>query len=548
MLLNICDMFVLIIYMDIQKNKMKITKVALIFGLLTFLMGCKEVGCKEVTKNDKLAPKEETNIPLKFEESWESLSEIEREPEWFKDAKLGIYFHWGVYSVPAFSSEWYPRWMYFTDRGTKWGGEVGPHHQKKYGSAKDFNYHDFIPMFKAEQFNADEWATLFEDAGAKFAGPVAQHHDGFAMWNSTVNPWNVKAMGPKRDITKELYEALREKEMKTIATFHHARLGQRYAKDSTNWLGNGPDIAWDSHYPYHPDYVTSSTDPDLRKLYGNLGEEEFNQYWLDQIKEVVNGYAPDIIWFDSWLDKIPINYRQKMVAHHFNTAVSKNQEPIVIHKQEDLPNNVSLLDIEQGGKTEISEDYWMTDITISDGAWCYTEGQVYKDAFLVIRNMIDVWSKKGIVLLNVSPTAAGVINQEQRDILKTMGAWIELHEEAVYETRVHSIYGYGIADFEKGHFGGQSATMKYSKDDFRFTTSKDGNTIYVYSLGLPDANSDIELKHVFDSNQKGSLKNVSVLGSNVPLKWSGNDEILTITTPEISDMNEIATVFKLEFK
>ena len=516
---------------------MKIKSTRLLFGVIILL-----IGCKDVPKS-----KEETT-QLKFEENWESLSTIEREPEWFKDAKLGVYFHWGVYSVPAFDSEWYPRWMYFPNRGSEWGSRIYSHHEKKYGSVKEFNYHDFIPMFKAEKFDANEWATLFEDAGAKFAGPVAQHHDGFAMWGSKVNPWNVKDMGPKRDITEELYSALSKKNIKTIATFHHARLGQRYATDSTNWLGKGPDVGVNSHYPYHPDYITATTDPKLRKLYGNLEEEEFNQYWLDQIKEVVDGYAPDIIWFDSWLDQIPENYRQQMVAHHFNTAVSRGQAPIAIHKQEDLPENVSLLDIEQGGKTEISEDYWMTDITISDGAWCYTEGQVYKEPSLIIRNMIDVWSKKGIVLLNVSPTAAGIINKEQRNILKVIGAWIDIHEEAVYETRVHSIHGYGVANFEEGHFGGQSATIKYNENDFRFTTSKDGNTIYVYSLGLPEANADIQLKHVFDSNKKATVKNVSVVGSNVSLKWSIQDETLNITTPKSSDMNEIVTVFKLEFK
>ncbi|AUP77709.1 alpha-L-fucosidase [Flavivirga eckloniae] len=522
---------------------MKINKVVIVFGIVAILMGC-----KDISKNATQESKKET-APLKFEENWESLSKIEIQPEWFKDAKLGIYFHWGVYSVPAFDSEWYPRWMYYPDRGEKWGGEVFAHHQKTYGGVDKFNYHDFIPMFKAEQFDADNWASLFKDAGAKFAGPVAQHHDGFAMWGSKVNPWNSKDMGPKKDITKELFQALGKKNIKTIATFHHSRLGQKYAKDSTNWAGNGPDVGVDSNYPYHPDYITSTTDPKLRKLYGNMEIDEFNQYWLDQIKEVVDDYAPDIIWFDSWLDRIPENYRQQMVAHHFNTAVNRNQEPLVIHKQKDLPLSVSILDVEQGGKTEISEDYWMTDITINlDGAWSHVDDRDYKEPSLVIRNMIDVWSKKGIVLLNISPTAAGVIDQAQRDILKAIGKWIERHEEAVYETRVHATYGYGNANTGKGNHGGQSIVVEYSKNDIRFTTSKDGNTVYTYILGLPEANSDIQLEHVFDSNKTATIKNVSIVGSNAQLKWLRNDETLTITTPQSSDMNEIATVIKLEFK
>lgn len=491
------------------------------------------------------SPKEQEVLP--FEETWESLAQIEREPEWFKDAKFGIYFHWGVYSVPAFDNEWYPRWMYMPDRGDTWGGKVHQHHLETYGSLDEFNYHDFIPMFTGEHFDAEEWAELFEKTGAKFAGPVAQHHDGFAMWHSKVNPWNVKDMGPNKDVLGKLFTALKKRDMKTIATFHHAKLGQRYANDSSNWAGNGPDVGWDSHYPYSPEYVTSSTDPKLRKLYGNLEEEEFNKYWLDQIEEVIDQYGPDMIWFDSWLDIMPEESKLKMVAHHFNTAVNRGQSPIVLHKQEDLPEEVSLLDIEQGGKTEISEDYWMTDITISHGSWSYTEGQTYKDPSTVIRNMIDVWSKKGIVLLNISPTSAGVITKEQREVLNSIGDWIAQHKEAVYKTRAHSIFGYGAAEFEEGHFGGQSATMQYSNSDYRFTRSKDGKSLFIYVLGLPKAESKLQIDHVFDTN-KPEIKQVSVVGSSAELEWSVKDGQLIVNTPSASEMNKIATVFKVEFE
>ncbi|MBC9796620.1 alpha-L-fucosidase [Sinomicrobium weinanense] len=479
----------------------------------------------------------------KFEPTWESLSDIEREPEWFKDAKFGIYFHWGVYSVPAYSSEWYPRWMYVPGR-EDWGGDIFEHHRKTYGPLSEFNYHDFIPMFTAEHFDAKEWAALFKKTGARFAGPVAQHHDGFAMWDSKVNPWNAKDMGPKKDILGELFAELKKNDMKTIATFHHARLLQRYAKDTSNWAGNRPDPGWNSHYPYHPDYVTSTIDPKLRMLYGNIPADEFHEYWLNQVNEVVDVYAPDIIWFDSWLDKIPENYRQKMVAHHFNTAVSRGQAPIVAYKQEDLPANVGILDIEQGGKTEISDDYWLTDITLSNDSWSYIHGQTYKPAALVIRNMVDVWSKKGIVLLNISPKANGTIPAEQRSVLAAIGKWIDKHKEAVYGTRAHSTYGYGDAEFEKGHFGGQSATIAYSEKDIRFTVSKDKKYLYVFSLGLPAPGSDLVIRTPIESG----IKKVSVLGSGKELRWTVTDNLLTLTTPGPSDMNELATVFKVELE
>lgn len=481
-----------------------------------------------------------------YELSWASLANHNSEPEWFKDAKFGIYFHWGIYSVPAFDSEWYPAWMYYTNlEESQWGSRVHDHHVETYGA--DFDYHDFIPQFKAERFDAATWADLFQQSGARFAGLVAQHHDGFAMWDSEVNPWNVADMGPSKDITGALFAELKKRDMKTITTFHHARNLQRYATDSSHWAHSG-NIGWDSHFAYDPEAVTSTTDEKLKYLYGNIPTDEFHERWLAQVDEVVDKYGPDMIWFDSWLDKIPEALRQKVVAHHYNTAKSRGQEPIAFHKQEDLPDSVALVDIEQGGKTDISEKYWLTDITISDGSWCYTEGLKYKEADLIIRNMIDVWSKKGIVLLNVSPMANGTIPEEQQWVLKTIGNWIRQHEEAVYQTRAHSIFGYGIAEFEKGDFGGQSATMKYTKDDIRFAKSKDGDVLYIYLLGMPDGNQAIELAHVFETNPGQEIRQVSVVGSGTDLEWSVAEDHLKVITPDSAAMNEIATVLKVVFE
>ena len=512
--------------------KRKIIQSALIVWAMLGVFSCKD-----------LSQTKTANTKVEFEETWESLSTNERNPEWFKDAKFGIYFHWGVYSVPAYDNEWYGRWMYVPGRKA-WGGTVFEHHQKTYGPVSEFNYHDFIPMFKAEHFDAEEWAVLFKKSGARFAGLVAEHHDGFAMWDSKVNPWNAMEMGPKKDILGELFAELKKNDMKTIATFHHERLIQRYARDTAKWAKNTPDPGWDSHFPYHPDYVTSSTDPKLRLLYGNIPPAEFYDYWLNQINEVVDTYAPDIIWFDSWLDSIPENYRQKMVAHYFNTALARGQKPLVAYKQEDLPANVGVLDMEQGGKTELSDDYWLTDITLSFGSWCYTTGQTYKTPDMVIRNMIDVWSKRGTVLLNISPKADGTIPEEQRTVLTSIGKWIEKHKEAVYETRAYSTFGYGTAEFEKSQFGGQTATMAYNQNDIRFALSKDKKHLYIYVLGLPAAHSDLEIRKAIEPK----IKKVSIVGSCVALKWSVTDGKLTIKTPNSTDMDEIATVFKIDFE
>ncbi len=477
-----------------------------------------------------------------YEANWESLEKHEKEPEWFKDSKLGIYFHWGVYSVPAYGSEWYAHHMYKPNLENTWGADVYEHHVATYGSLDEFNYHDFVPMFTAEHFDAAEWADLFVKTGAKFAGPVATHHDGFAMWDSDVNPWNAMDMGPHKDILGELFTQLEKREVKTIATFHHARTLQRYADKSESEWG-GPN----SHYAYNTKFVTSTKDSVLKYLYGNLEEQEGNQYWLDQLEEVITKYSPDAIWFDSWLDEIPESYREQMVAMQFNQGVKNNRETIVVNKQQDLPRHIAINDVEQGGFEDIAPDYWMSDITLSTGAWCYTNGQTYKKLDLVVRNMIDVWSKKGVVMLNISPRYDGVIVDEQREVMLGLGEWLSKYGEAVYGTRAYNMFGYGDAKLEAGHFGGQSASQQYTASDVRFTMSKDGKTLYVFTLGMPEANSELVLNHIANADYP-TVKNVRLVGSDAQITWDINGEQITLMTPAEADMNNLATVFAVEFK
>ena len=185
----------------------------LILGLIALLAACAGPKSPEATESES------------YSADWESLAKHKASPEWFQNAKLGIYFHWGVYSVPAYGSEWYPRQMHFENH------DIYRHHVETYGPPSEFAYHDFVPMFKAENFDAAEWADLFQKAGARFAGPVAEHHDGFSMWDSDATPWNAADMGPKKDITGLLAAELKKRDIKLITTFHHAKQLQRF--DST---------------------------------------------------------------------------------------------------------------------------------------------------------------------------------------------------------------------------------------------------------------------------------------------------------------------------
>jgi alpha-L-fucosidase len=247
---------------------------------------------------------------------------------------------------------------------------------------------------------------------------------------------------------------------------------------------------------------------------------------------------------------IPEKERMEMAAHHFNNGIKHNKEVVTAHKQDDLPLEYSVLDFEQGGRKDVHPMPWLTDITLGEDRWMYVEGHKYKDAALVIRNMIDVWSKNGIVLLNVSPRADGVINQEQRAILKQIGDWLKVHGEAVYGTRTHSIFGYGNAGSEDGSHGGQSAKVAYTANDVRFTISKDKKAMYVFFLGKPEVGKRIAMRIIGGYHRNippSPIKNVRLLGSDAKVEWEVTSDNFYLTMPD-TEMNELATVFKFELE
>ncbi len=513
---------------------MKTIPFLLIIALL-FLISC----------NNSTKKTEQQDSP-KYSENWESLANHNEQPDWFQNAKLGIYFHWGVYSVPAYGSEWYPRNMHFE------GSREYRNHVTKYGTPAEFGYHDFVPMFKAEQFNAEEWAELFKKAGARFAGPVAEHHDGFSMWDSNVTPWNTMDKGPKRDILGELQEAIRKNDMKLITTFHHARNLQRYKGKEQEEIEKSKDNMWrafeKSHYPLFEGMPPTLDDPELNYLYGNIPEEKWlEEVWFGKLKEVIDNYQPDIMWFDSWLDDIPENYRQKFCAYYLNEAEKWGKEVVIVRKQDDLPLDVSVDDLEKSRKNRLEEKSWMTDETVSTGSWCYTEDLKIKPAADVLHVLIDIVSKNGVLLLNISPKADGTIPADQKNVLLKMGEWLSKYGESIYETRPWYTYGEGPTKEPEGNFSNHQEFLKikYSAKDVRFTTK--GDVIYATVLGWPGNNKKI----VFDSfsannweNEK-KIKKVSLLGCEQQINYRLTNAGLEVSTPE-KLVDDMAVVFKVE--
>ncbi len=469
-----------------------------------------------------------------YEPNWDSLSKHKPAPDWFRDAKFGIYFHWGVYTVPEFGDEWYPRNMYFPTH------PAFKHHVKTYGPHAEFGYHKLVPLFTAEKFNAAEWVELFEQAGAKFAGPVAEHHDGFAMWPSKLTPWNAKDRGPKRDIVGEIAAEVKKRDMKLVTTFHHERHHQRHLEeknyDKAEWWSHYKD----SHFPPNKKLGTLPEDHELQLLYGNLPKAEFNDLWFGKLKEVIDAYEPDLIWFDSWLDHMDEEPRLKFYSYYFNKAKEWNKEVGVTHKKKDAPNSFSIEDFEKGRLDKLTENSWLVDDTISNGSWSYVRDIKLKPSSEIIHELADIVSKNGQLLLNICPRADGSIPDDQRVLLLDIGAWLKVNGDAIYGTRPYRVYGEGPTQMKKsGHMIKTEDKAIYTAKDIRYTTK--GNIIYAIQLGVAPEGKLTQLNEVGEEK----IKNVRLLGSEEKLEWWIEKHTLFIKNPKILP-SKIANSFVIQ--
>lgn len=460
--------------------------------------------------------------------TWNSLTK-HPVPQWFRDAKFGIYTHWGPYAVPAFSTA-YSGDLYMKDQ------KAHEHHLKHYGDPSTFGYKDFLPMFKAERFDPDEWAQLFKDAGAQFAGPVAEHHDGFAMWDSDLTTFDAATHGPKRDVLGELSVAIRKKGMKVITSFHHV----------TNWY-------WYPHWIKAYD----TADPRYTDLYGPLHNtdkkpkdfwrdqdrpnREFHERWRAKVVEVIDKYQPDMIWFDFQLDTLREDYLMTLFAHYFNRARQWDKEVLVTYKRSDLPPGVGVHDLERKQMVKRSNEVWLTDSSLNlKGSWGYAHGLVYQSVDTLVDNLIDRVSKNGCLLLNVGPMADGTIPVEARDRLLGLGKWLRLNGEAIYGTTPWVTYGEGPTRMKTEGEYGLEEESRYTGRDVRFTCKDD--VLYAICLAWPGKRVTIQsLRRLYESE----IDKIEMLGVDGELTWRFDEKQgLTIETPETRPC-EHAFVFKI---
>ncbi len=444
-----------------------------------------------------------------YQANWESLQAYAT-PEWFKDAKLGIFIHWGVYAVPAWDNEWYPRFMY-RDETSRKGPNYFRHHCETWGHPGEFGYKDFIPLFKGEHWDPEAWVDLFVQAGARYIVPVGEHHDGFPMYKSAYTPWNAAEMGPCRDVIAELGTAVRQRGLKFGVSSHRA----------FNWR----------YYTYRDDFDTA--DPAYAGLYSPRHPEdapaspEWVEDWFRRTKEMIDRFRPDVLWFDfGWHEEEFAAYRPQVCAYLYNQALRWDKE-VVLQYKDKIPDGVAVYDVERGKLDDIRPEYWQTDTAVSYKSWSYIENDEFKTVTTLVHDLVDIVSKNGNLLLNVGPRADGVIPDEAADLLRGLGAWMQVNGEAIYGTRHWTRFGEGPTGVTTGHLS-ERANAAMTAQDIRFTRSD--QAFYATLLGWPGAESKMTAltPDVFDSAR---VTNVSLLGGADSLAWQQSDEGLVVTLP-----------------
>ena len=470
-----------------------------------------------------------------YSDNWSSLS-THPVPLWFRKGKLGIFIHWGIYSVPAFGNEWYARNMYDPNQ------REFAHHLQTYGKHDQFGYKDFIPDFRAERFDANALVTFFRECGARYVLPVAEHHDGFAMYDTVFNRYNAAKMGPCRDVVGELKQACEAEGLTFCASTHRAEhyffmnMGRTFDSDV-----NDPAYA-DFYGPavYAPEFGSEQMGATTESPYGTGPDDAWMTDWLLRTCELIDKYQPQALYFDWWVQNRAFKpYVKKLAAYYYNRAAQWGKEVTVQYKHHAFAPGVGVFDVERGALTEISPLPWQTCTAIGKESWGYRADNTYNSARQVLCDLIDIVSKNGSLLLNVGPRSDGTLTPEETAVLQEMGAWLQVNGEGIYDTIPWRRFGEGKVNAKEGAFqdGDEKA---FTAEDLRFTYQ--AGALYAFQL-RPDGNRVCIRSLAKVQFRDLTVATVELLGHG-PVDWQADETGMYLSVPEGVDTT-LPSCFKI---
>jgi alpha-L-fucosidase len=495
---------------------------------------------------------------VQFLPTWESLARY-RVPDWFRDAKFGIWAHWGPQCAPE-RGDWYARHMYSQ------GHPQYESHVKQYGHPSKFGFKDVIHSWKAEHWDPDALVSLYQRAGARYFFAMANHHDNLDLWDSAHQPWNSVAVGPKRDIVGGWAAAARKHGLRFGVSVHaaHAWLWYETAQgadregplagvpyDGTLTKESGAGTWWEGLDPqqlYAQSHRPSKDFQDLSQIHqrwhwtgdGSKPDDAYCESFRRRTVDLIDKYNPDLLYFDdTGLPLWPIsNVGLQIAAHFYNTNMRVQDgrlEAVLFGKILDARQRKCMVwDIERGASNRIEPFPWQTDTCI--GGWHYDRGifdrRDYKSAATVIHMLADIVSKNGNLLLNVPVRGDGTIDEQEREVVEGIAAWMQINGEAIYGTRPWKTFGEGPAIADAAPLSAQGFNegrgKAYTAEDVRYTAK--GDAIYAILLGVPT--EKVVLRSLGkQAGERTVVRQIQLVGNNEPVEWQQTDEATLIRPP-----------------
>ena len=470
-----------------------------------------------------------------YKADWNSLLAYDA-PEWYRDAKFGIWAHWSPQCVPE-DGDWYARNMYIQDQD-QYRNQVG-----RYGHPSVFGYKDLCAQWTLLNWEPEALIERYKNAGARLFVALANHHDGFDAWNSKHHPWNAQNIGPHRDVIGEWAAAARRQGLRFGVTVHAARnwwwFQVAHLCDKSGLLAGVP---YDGHLTLDDGQGQwwQGYDPQLlycRKhgVHENPDAAYVRNYY-DRVRDLIDQHDPDLLYFDN--GGLPLGWAGMNICayfynHNLRTHNGRMEAVLNIKNVPDEHAKAVVADYERGVTNRVMPYAWQSETCIGD--WHYNRKRFVDHSYMkpgqAVRWMVDAVSKNATFILNVPGKPDGTIDTDEQAIVDAIGGWLKLNGEAIYETRPWKVYGEGAHEAKGGAFGGET-TGQLDARDIRFTRNKRGDVVYAIVLGWPEGDRFvIQNLGTAAATKPGSVKNVELLGSHAKLDWNQSAESLSVTKP-----------------